>query len=114
MSEIKEIHQKSRKTYGSPRVHAELQGKGVKCSRKRVAKIMKKNDIQAKMKKRFKKTTITNPKAQAAPNLLKQDFSAPLPNQRWVADITYSVPGAQGKQGCLKEPQIYLKYPGYA
>ena len=50
---------------------------------------MKKVGIMAKMKKKFKVTTKANPKAKAAPNLLKQNFTAEQPNQRWVADITY-------------------------
>jgi transposase InsO family protein len=50
---------------------------------------MKKCGTAAKMKKRFKITTRANPKALAAPNLLKQDFSAEQPNKRWVADFTY-------------------------
>jgi transposase InsO family protein len=86
---IKQIHTQSRETYGSPRIHAALKLEGEKCSKKRVAYLMKKEGLQAKMKKRFKKTTNVNPKAEAAPNLLKQDFTADKPNQRWVADITY-------------------------
>lgn len=86
---IKDIHAKSRATYGSPRVHAVLKREGESCSRKRVASLMKQNQLQAKMKKRFKKTTIVNPKAVAAPNLLNQHFIAEQANQRWVADITY-------------------------
>jgi putative transposase len=86
---IKAIHQASRQTYGSPRIHAELREKGETCSRKRVSKIMKRSGIAAKMKKRFKITTRVNPKAAVAPNLLKQNFTAELPNQCWVADFTY-------------------------
>ncbi len=86
---IKKIHEDSRQTYGSPRIHAELCSNGESCSRKRVARLMKKAGLQAKMKKRFKVTTKVNPKAKAAPNLLQQDFTAEQPNQRWVADITY-------------------------
>lgn len=86
---IKTIHEKSRHTYGSPRIHAELCAEGETCSRKRVSKIMKKNGIAAKMKKRFKVTTRANPKAAVAPNLLQQEFTAETPNQRWVADFTY-------------------------
>jgi putative transposase len=86
---IKATHEASRQTYGSPRIHAELTEQGVSCSRKRVARLMRKEGIQAKMKKRFKVTTRANPKAAAAPNLLQQDFSALGINQRWVADITY-------------------------
>lgn len=86
---IKDIHETSRQTYGSPRIHAELREEGEICSRKRVANIMKKSGIMAKMKKQFKVTTRANPKAPVAPNLLEQDFTAKLPNQRWVADFTY-------------------------
>jgi putative transposase len=89
IGKIKKAHKESRETYGSPRIHAELSEQGEKCSRKRVARLMKKAGIQAKMKKRFKVTTRTNPKAEPAPNLLQQDFCSLKPNQRWVADITY-------------------------
>ena len=86
---IQAIHEKSRKTYGSPRIHAELAESGETCSRPRVARLMKKAGIVSKMKKRFKVTTKVDPRLKAAPNLLKQDFSAKAPNQRWAADLTY-------------------------
>ena len=86
---IKVIYEASRQTYGSPRVHAELKDQGETCSRQRVAKLMKKAGIMAKMTKKFKVTTKANPKAKAAPNLLEQNFTAEHPNRRWVADITY-------------------------
>jgi putative transposase len=92
LEKIKAIHKKSRQTYGSPRIHAELLLQCETCSRKRVSKIMKKAGIVAKMKKRFKVTTKANPKAIPAPNLLQQDFTAKKPNQRWVADFTYGAP----------------------
>lgn len=86
---IKAVHEASRQTYGSPRIHAELKDQGEVCSRQRVAKLMKKIGLIAKMKKRFKVTTKANSKAKAAPNLLEQNFTAEQPNQRWVADISY-------------------------
>jgi putative transposase len=89
LGKIKFIHKESRQTYGSPRIHAELCSQGEACSRKRVARLMKKSGVGAKMKKRFKVTTKLNPKAKTAPNLLQQDFTAHMPNQRWVADFTY-------------------------
>jgi putative transposase len=92
---IKVIHQDSRETYGSPRVHAQLKSQGETCSRKRVARIMQQGGIRAKMNERFKVTTKVNPEAKAAPNILQQDFTAASPDQRWVADITY-VATAQG------------------
>lgn len=89
ISQIKQISAISRKTYGSPRIHAELTAQGHRCSRPRVARLMKQAGIQAKMKKCFKKTTRVNPKASYAPNLLQQNFTAQQPNQSWVADISY-------------------------
>lgn len=87
---IKAVHEASRHTYGSPRIHAELKDQGETCSRQRVAKLMRKVGLIAKMKKKIKVTTKkANPKAKAAPNLLEQNFTAEQPNQRWVADITY-------------------------
>ena len=86
---IKEIYAKNRRTYGSPRIHAALIAKEETCSRQMVASIMRKDGIQAKMKKRFKVTTKVNPKAPAAPNILNREFSATKANERWVADITY-------------------------
>lgn len=89
LMKIKEVYQASHGTYGSPRIHAELLAKGYSCSRKRVSRLMKIAGIQAKMNKKFKVTTKSNPQAKAAPNLLQQEFTASMPNQRWGADITY-------------------------
>lgn len=86
---IKEVYETSRKTYGSPRIHAELKDQGENCSRQRVANLMRKAGIVAKMSKKFKVTTKVNCRAKSAPNLLEQNFTAAQPNQRWVADITY-------------------------
>ncbi len=95
LTKITVIHEASRHTYGSPRIHAELGCRGETCSRPRVARLMKHAGIQAKMTARYKITTRANPKAPVAPNWLRQDFTAQAPNQRWVTDITY-VATAQG------------------
>ena len=79
----------SRNTYGSPRICSELRASGEVCSRKRVARIMQRYNMAAKMKKRFKVTTKANPKAIPAPNLLQQNFTVAELNKRWVADFTY-------------------------
>ena len=57
LKRIREIWKASFHTYGSPRIHATLLDEGFSCSRVRVAKLMKKNGIQAKMYKKFKKMT---------------------------------------------------------
>lgn len=86
---ILNIFEKSHQTYGSPRVQAELKAQGLSCSRKRVARIMQKAGLAAKMRQSFRRTTRVDGRRKAAPNLLEQDFSAAMPNQKWVADITY-------------------------
>lgn len=86
---IQAIYEHSRQTYGSPRIHAELQALGIPVSRKRVARLMRQQGIAARHKRRYKTTTRRDPAQVAAPNLLGQDFSATLPNEKWLADITY-------------------------
>jgi putative transposase len=89
LEKIKTIHQDNRELYGSPRIHAALKQQGVICGRHRVARLMKKNNIQAKIPKSYKITTKVNPALSVAKNLLNQDFSAQRPNEKWVSDLTY-------------------------
>lgn len=86
---IKTIFSKSRHTYGSPRIHAELKAQGVNVSRPRVARLMKQLGLAAKMQSLFKVTTRVNKKQSVAPNLLQQNFTAAAPDSKWVADISY-------------------------
>jgi len=86
---IKVIHGQKRKTYGSPRVHQELKDTGIKCSRNRVARIMKQEGIRAVVQRKYKATTDSKHNLPVAPNLLKQDFDIKEPNKVWLADITY-------------------------
>lgn len=89
-SKIKSIFESSRRSYGSPRIHAVLKNRGEICSRKRIAKIMKKNKIQAKTRKKWKPTSTTIKDVSiVAPNLLNQNFSVDKANVVWVLDITY-------------------------
>ena len=57
VTEIQKIHEASRRTYGSPRIHADLEEEGFEVSRNRVARLMRDNGIRAKGKRRFRKTT---------------------------------------------------------
>jgi putative transposase len=86
---IGEIFRDSRETYGSPRIHAELKARGHACSRPRVARLMKKCGMAAKMRRLFRTTTTLSSRRTAAANLLEQDFTATAPNEKWVADVTY-------------------------
>ena len=89
MTAIIEIHEKSRRTYGSPRILAALKAKGYWCGKNRVARLMKSKGIAAKTKRKFKATTNSKHNLPVAPNLLEQNFSVDAPNKVWVSDITY-------------------------
>ena len=84
---IRQVHAESDGTYGSPRVHAELNEVGLPCGRPKVARLMHKAGLRGCPKRRFRVTTRSG--MTRAKNLLKQDFSAEMPNQRWASDITY-------------------------
>ena len=77
-------------TYGSPRITKELKAKGIRCIENRVARLMRREGICAKMVKKFKMITDSDHTYPVFPNLLKQNFYAPGPNQVWVSDITYN------------------------
>ncbi len=91
---IREIHRRSRQTYGSPRVHAELRALGSRCSRKRVERLMRQAGLRGCMRGRTRGTTRRG-KRSAAEDLLKRDFVATQVDKVWVADITY-VPTQEG------------------
>jgi|YelNatPaOPRAMG01_1025707.scaffolds.fasta_scaffold08233_10 putative transposase len=87
---IEEEYQKSRKTYGSPRVHVVLRRRGVRCGRNRVARLMRLHGIVALKRRRYHPhTTQRQAGVVPAPNRLNQNFSATAPNQKWVSDFTY-------------------------
>lgn len=96
MQHIKEIHHQSRQTYGSPRIQAELAENGVNCGHKRVARLMRDEELWAKQSRKFKVTTTDSAHPYpVAPNRLDQNFSASRPDEKWLTDITY-IPTAEG------------------
>lgn len=89
MPKIKRGFEASKGVYGSPRVHAELVAEGVTAGRNKVARLMRLERLRGCPKRRFRVTTQRDPTHPVARNLLKQNFEAGEPNQRWVPDITY-------------------------
>ncbi len=87
--EIKQIHSKSKDTYGSPRITKELKMNGYYVSQKRVAKLMRELNIRSSIKRKFKVTTDSTHKYPVANNLLQQNFNVKQIGQVWVSDITY-------------------------
>ena len=89
MAEIRRVHSASRGVYGSPRIQAELADDGYFVGRHKVARLMRLARLRGCPKRRFRVTTKRDPSHAVVKDLLKQNFSADTPNQRWVADITY-------------------------
>lgn len=86
---VGEAHERSRRTYGSPRVHAELRSHGVKVSRKRVIRAMQAQGLRGRVRRSYVKTTDSTHGLPTAPNMLARDFTATAPNERWVGDVTF-------------------------
>ena len=86
---IRGAHKHSRKTYGSPRIHATLKAEGVDAGRHRIARLMRAHGIRAKTRRKFKATTQSDHDRPVAENLLSRDFSVNRPDVAWVGDITF-------------------------
>jgi putative transposase len=92
---IRQIHDRSRGIYGSPRVHAALQAEGIRVGKKRVARLMKAAGLQGVSRRKSPSTTVRDDEARPAPDLVDRDFTVSVPDELWVADITY-VPTSAG------------------
>lgn len=93
---IRQVHDQSRGTYGSPRIAAELKEANVTACENTIARYMRESGIFVRPRRRYlPQTTDSNHEHPIAPNLLDQDFTASAPNQKWVCDMTY-VPTDQG------------------
>ncbi len=86
--QIQAAYQAHRRLYGSPRLYVELHEQGISCSRKRVARLMRELGISARRARHRTRTPRCDPEARVAPNLLKQDFTASRPDEKWTGDIT--------------------------
>jgi transposase InsO family protein len=94
-TKIKAVYDDNHGVYGSPRIYRELKAQGIACSENRVARLMRLRGLRAKQTKRYRSTTKRNRKHPVAPNLLKRDFVAERPNEKWLSDITY-IPTQEG------------------
>jgi putative transposase len=95
VAKIQAIHGDSRRTYGSPRVHASLHAEGCRIGRHRVARLMRDHGIRAKTKRKFRVATDSRHDHRVAPNRLDRQFEVAAPNTVWVADISY-IPTREG------------------
>ena len=86
---IKDIFAESKERYGSPRITAELKKRGIKYNKKRIARLMWKNGIEARIFRKYRNTTNSNHQREKSQNILGREFSRQRPNEVWTSDITY-------------------------
>jgi len=82
-------HANSRGTYGERRIEGDLLELGIHIGRKRIARLMRAQGLAGVSRRKSTRTTRRDPNARPAPDLVDRDFTAPGPDQLWVADITY-------------------------
>lgn len=86
---IEDAYESSRGNYGSPRIHDELKERGIRCGRKRIARIMRCKGIQGAHRRKRAYTTVKDNTAAPAPDLVDRNFTVSSRDRLWVADITY-------------------------
>ena len=96
--------------YGSPRVHDDLREWEEHISRKRVIRLMQEEGLQARVRKRYKSTTMSEHDQPVAANLLQQEFTAERPNQRWVGDTSELRIGDNGKAYLAVVLDLYSRF----
>jgi len=100
----------SKQRYGSPRIHKDLVELDEPVSRKRVIRLMQEEGLKARVRKRFKSTTMSDHDQPVAANLLDRQFTAEAPNQRWVGDTTEFVIGESSKLYLAAILDLYSRF----
>jgi hypothetical protein len=109
LKQIRRIHEESRGTYGSPRVHAELTlGLGLPVNLKRVARLMREAGIQGLYRRRRHGCTVRDPDAQPSADLVNRQFTVDAGNVLWITDITEH-PTLEGKVYCAAVMDAYSR-----
>ena len=107
---IRASHASSRGCYGSPRVREDLRAQGIAISRKRVARLMREEGLRARVRKRFRLTTMSDHDQPIAANVLARQFVADHPNQRWVGDTTEFIIGSSAKLYLAAIIDLYSRF----
>jgi len=109
-TKLRAFHAASGHRYGRPRLWKDLQEDGEAISEKRVRRLMREEQIQGKVPKRFKHTTNSDHDDPIAANVLDRDFTAAGPNQRWVGDTTEFVIGENAKLYLAAILDLYSRF----
>ena len=107
---VRESHERSRNTYGSPRVQADLAAQGEHVSRKRIIRLMQEQGLRARERRTYKCTTNSDHCLPVAPNLLDRHFDADAPNEVWVGDTTELYVGDSGRLFLAAILDLYSRF----
>ncbi len=107
---IRALFTRARQRYGSPRIHQDLREAGQRVSRKRVGRLMRTAGLRARLRKRYRCTTMSEHDQPVAPNHLAQTFVAHAPNQRWVGDTTEFVIAGSSKLYLAAILDLYSRF----
>jgi transposase InsO family protein len=89
LEKIIEVFRSSKERYGSPRITAELKRGGISCNKKRIARLMNKHGIEAKIFRKYRNTTNSDHQKEKSENILSREFNRQKRNEVWTGDITY-------------------------
>ena len=89
LEEIRRVFFESKKRYGSPRIYKQLISEGVYCGRHRIARIMRREGMVARKKRRYKKPVSLQRVQPIAKNILRRNFTVKKANKVWASDVTY-------------------------
>jgi putative transposase len=89
LDQIRKVFSESKERYGSPRIAAELKRRGISFNKKRIARLMSKYGIAAKIFRKYKNTTNSNHEREKSQNILGREFRRQRANEVWTGDITY-------------------------
>jgi transposase InsO family protein len=109
-TKLRAFHAASGHRYGRPNLWKDLQEDGEAISEKRVARLMREEGIQGKVRRRFKTTTMSDHADPIAPNVLARDFTAAGPNQRWAGDTSEFLIGEHGKLYLAAILDLYSRF----
>ena len=108
--QIRASHSASRGRYGRPRVWKDLHEAGERVSEKRVGRLMREEGLRARVRRRFRSTTMSEHDQPVAANVLDRQFDAERPNQRWVGDTTEFVIDGNAKLYLAAILDLYSRF----
>lgn len=109
-TKLRAFHAASGQRYGRPHLWKDLQEDGEAVSEKRVARLVREEGIQGKVRRRFKTTTNSNHVDPIAPNVLDRKFTTAGPNQRWVGETSEFLVGEHGKVYLAAILDLYSRF----